>query len=320
VRVKIVGFTGRQDIAITRIAELRHGKFVEFVESVQPPIPRDKKWVLIVSTMFGCPVGCLMCDAGGQYGGTLSEREILAQIDFMVRSRFPGGRIPVEKFKVQFARMGEPSLNPAVLDVLRDLPGIYDAPGLMPSVSTIAPAGSERFFDDLIEIKNALYRAGRFQLQFSIHTTERDLRDRLVPVRKWSLREISAYGERFHAEGDRKITLNAALVAGMPLDPHILLDYFDVAKFLVKITPVNPTYQALRNKLTSYITPAMEESRYDVVGRLRDAGFEVLVSIGETEENHIGSNCGQFVMRHLREAEPLEHSYTYTVERDHRPH
>jgi 23S rRNA (adenine2503-C2)-methyltransferase len=314
--MKIVGFTGRQDIAITRIAELRQGKFVEFVESVQPSIPRDKKWVLIVSTMFGCPVGCLMCDAGGQYGGTLSKREILAQIDFMVRSRFPDGHIPVEKFKVQFARMGEPSLNPAVLDVLRDLPRIYDAPGLMPSVSTIAPAGSERFFDDLIEIKNALYQGGRFQLQFSIHTTDKDLRDRLVSVRKWSLREISAYGERFHRDGDRKITLNAALVAGMPLDPDTLLGHFDVAKFLVKITPVNPTYQALRNELTSYITPAVEESRYDVVGRLRDAGFEVLVSIGETEENHIGSNCGQFVMRHLREAEPLEGSYTYSVNRD----
>ncbi len=314
--MKIVGFTGRQDIAITRIAELRNEKFVEFVESVQPPIPREKKWVLIVSTMFGCPVGCLMCDAGGQYGGPLSKGEILAQIDFMVRSRFPDGRIPVKKFKVQFARMGEPSLNPAVLDVLRDLPLIYDAPGLMPSVSTIAPVGSERFLEDLIEIKNALYQAGRFQLQFSIHTTDKDLRDRLVPVRKWSLREISAYGERFYGDGDRKITLNAALVAGMPLDPHALLEYFDAAKFLIKITPVNPTYQALRNELASYIAPAVEESRYDVVSRLRDAGFEVLVSIGETEENHIGSNCGQFVMRHLREAEPLEESYTYSVNRD----
>ena len=313
--MKIVGFTGRSDIAITRIAELRDGKYVEFVESLQPPIPRDRKWVLIVSTMFGCPVGCLMCDAGWYYAGRLSGREIFAQIDYMVRSRYPDGCVPAEKFKIQFARMGEPSLNPAVLDVLKDLPRVYDAPGLIPSLSTVAPGGSERFFADLIRLKNMLYPAGKFQLQFSIHTTDPDLRDRLVPVRKWSLEDISAYGAAFHEEGDRKITLNAALVAGMPLDPAVLLRYFDISRYLIKITPLNPTYKAARNKLTTYITPAVEESRYRIVNRLRDAGFEVLISIGETEENLIGSNCGQFVMRHLREPEPLGGSYTYSVNR-----
>ena len=311
--MRIVGFTGRADIAITRIAELRDRKYVEFVESLQPPIPRHRKWVLIVSTMFGCPVGCLMCDAGWDYGGRLSSREILAQIDYMVRGRYPDGRVPAAKFKIQFARMGEPSLNRAVLDALRALPRIYDAPGLMPSVSTVAPAGSERFFADLIDVKNALYPAGRFQLQFSIHTTDPDLRDRLVPVRKWSLEDISAYGAAFHEEGDRKITLNAALVAGMPLDPAVMLRHFDASRYLIKITPVNPTYKAAENKLTTYITPALEESRYRIVSALRDAGFEVLVSIGETEENLIGSNCGQFLTRHLREPEPLGESYTYSL-------
>lgn len=313
--MKIVGFTGRADIAITRIAEVRDGKHVEFVESLQPPIPRDHKWVLIVSTMFGCPVGCLMCDAGWYYAGRLSSREILAQIDYMVRSRYPDGCVPAEKFKIQFARMGEPSLNRAVLDVLKDLPRIYDAPGLMPSLSTVAPVGSERFFADLIDIKNTLYPAGKFQLQFSIHTTDPGLRDRLVPVRKWSLEDISTYGAAFHEEADRKITLNAALVAGMPLDPAVLLRYFDTSRYLIKITPVNPTYKAAENKLATYITPAVGEARYGIVNRLRDVGFEVLVSIGETEENLIGSNCGQFVMRHLREAEPLGESYTYSVSR-----
>jgi len=313
--MRIVGSAGKDYIAIASIAEIRDGRYIEFVESVQPPLPRTKKWVLIVSTMFGCPVGCLMCDAGGHYGGRLTRGEIISQIDHLVESRYPDRSVDVEKFKVQFARMGEPSLNPAVLDVLEELPDRYRAPGLMPSVSSVAPSGSERFFDRLMDIKTNLYSGGRFQLQMSIHTTDTQLRDKLIPVRKWSFKKISAYGQAFHEEGDRKITLNSALADGMPFDPDVLLRYFDPEKFLIKMTPVNPTYQARSNGLASYIEPLNEEKRYEVVTRLREAGFEVIVSIGELEENLIGSNCGQYVTRHLNEKSPVSGGYTYEIQR-----
>jgi 23S rRNA (adenine2503-C2)-methyltransferase len=65
--MRVLVSTGREDIAVVYVAELEPGKQVEFVESLQPPLPREKKWVLIVSTLFGCPVQCLMCDAGGRY-------------------------------------------------------------------------------------------------------------------------------------------------------------------------------------------------------------------------------------------------------------
>ena len=311
--MRVVGSAGTYDIAVASIAEIRAGRYVEFVESVQPPLPRAKKWVLIVSTMFGCPVGCLMCDAGGHYGGKLTRDEIMSQIDFMVDARFPGRNVDVEKFKVQFARMGEPSLNPAVLDVLEDLPNRYCAPGLMPSVSSVAPSGSERFFERLIDIKTSLYSGGRFQLQLSIHTTDKRLRDRLIPVRKWGLKKMAAYGQAFRDQGDRKITLNSALAEGMPLDPDVLLRHFDPDRFLIKITPVNPTYQARTHGLASYIQPLDDGKRYEVVSRLREAGYEVIVSIGEVEENLIGSNCGQYVMRHLHEKSPITGGYTYQL-------
>ena len=99
---------GKENLAKVYIASMRgsNDNLVEFIESVQPPIPREKKWVLIVSTLFGCPVGCRMCDAGGEYNGKLTADEILAEIDFMVRRRFPDGIISISKFKIQFARMG----------------------------------------------------------------------------------------------------------------------------------------------------------------------------------------------------------------------
>ena len=92
--MKIIGRAGREDIAYVYLADMDNGHFVEFVESVQPPIPREDKWVLIVSTLFGCPIGCKICDAGGWYKGRLSKEDILRQIDYLVTQRYPYKKIP----------------------------------------------------------------------------------------------------------------------------------------------------------------------------------------------------------------------------------
>lgn len=308
--MKVYATTGREDIAQVFIADMGGDRVIEFVESLEPPFPRDMKWVLIVSTLFGCPVGCRFCDAGGSYAGKLTTDEILFQIDYMIDRRYPDRRVPVEKFKVQLARMGEPALNDAVLDVLELLPSRYAAPGLMPALSTIAPAGRAKFFERLLDIGRDMYK-GRFQLQFSLHTTDLEKRDWLLPPKKWDFAEIAGYGERFFIEGGRKITLNFALAEGMPLDADILIRYFNPDKFLVKMTPVNPTCEADRSSVKSAIVPGLEPE--SVTGPLREAGYEVLVSIGELEENYIGSNCGQHVTNYLRAQGRIEGGYTYEL-------
>lgn len=311
--MKVVASAGRDDVAMVYVAELSGGRLVECVESLSPPIPREKKWVLLVSTMFGCPVGCQMCDAGGYYEGKPTKDEILAQIDFLVRQRYPDGRVPCEQFKIQFARMGEPALNAAVLEALAELPARYDAPGLLPSLSTVAPASAAAFFERLLEVKQAHYRGGRFQFQFSIHTTDATRRRELVPVKTWDFAEMAVYGARWFEPGDRKVTLNFALAQNSPVEAAALLDHFDPAKFLIKITPLNPTYRAQENKLATYIDPSAPPQGYAAVEDLRHAGYTVIVSIGETEENRIGSNCGQYVRRHRTAAEPLVDGYTYCL-------
>jgi 23S rRNA (adenine2503-C2)-methyltransferase len=311
--IKVHASAGNEEIAMVYIVETSPGNLVECVESVQPPLPREKKWVLLVSTMFGCPVGCLMCDAGGHYHGKPTKEEILDQIDFLVDKRFPSRKIPCEQFKIQFARMGEPSLNMQVLDVLEELPQRYQAPGLMPSISTVAPMGTEHFFNRLLEIKRENYPNEHFQFQVSLHTTNPELRDRFIPVKKWSFAQIGEYGERFYDPGDRKLTLNFALAQGMPVDPQVLLTYFDPGKFLIKITPLNPTYRARENELISYINPLSAVEKYEIIQALQDAGYKVILSIGETEENLIGSNCGQYLRRHLLAEAPIEDGYTYRV-------
>jgi len=310
--MKIIGKTENKDIATVYIAEFGDGRTVEFVESVQPPIPREKKWVLIVSTLLGCPVGCKFCDSGRFYNGLLSSDEILAQIDFLVTNRFPSRKIPADMFKIQFARMGEPAFNPAVLDVLRDLPALYDAPGMMPALSTIAPSGTDAFFDSLLEIKESIYRS-RFQLQFSLHSTNGEQRDWLVPVKKWDFGRIAEYGDRFFRTGDRKITLNFALAEGIEIDPAVLLRHFATDKYFIKLTPVNPTYRAKEFNIESHFAPGKTD--FGIVDLLSAAGYDTLLSVGELEENNIGSNCGQYLATHLMQTDRLDNAYTYRLEK-----
>lgn len=313
--MKVFAETGDSHIATVYMADFGDDKIVEFVEALQPPYGRNERWILMVSTLFGCPVKCMICDAGGQYRGKPDVEQIISQIDFMVEKWFPDKVIPGEKFKIQFARMGEPALNPAVLDVLELLPSRYVAPGLIPSISTIAPHGTEGFFDRLLEIKNRLYSDGKFQFQYSLHTTDQSQRDQLIPVRKWNFSQMSKFGDRFLKEGDRKITLNFALAKNMAISENTLLEFFDPQKYLIKITPVNPTCQAVKNGLVSYIDPNNPDGQKELANRLNDSGYDVIVSIGEVEENQIGSNCGQYVLKYLESQNKVKDGYTYPIQK-----
>jgi 23S rRNA (adenine2503-C2)-methyltransferase len=308
--MKVIKKTSDSLLATVYVAESASGQWVEFVESTQPPFTRDQKWVLVISTLFGCPVDCKFCDAGGNYKGKLSYEDLLFQVDYLVREKYPDLQVPVKKFKIQFSRMGEPSFNPAVLKVLKDLPGLYDIPGFIPSLSTIAPKGTNSFFSKLLDIKKEQY-ASSFQLQFSIHSTDKAQRDQLIPVRKWDFSEIASYGRNFFDPGGRKITLNFALSTDTILDPEVLLKYFSPEYFIIKLTPVNPTFKAVKNNMQTLITG--DTRKYEIKDRLEACGFEAILSIGEWEENQIGSNCGQYVQAIKSSCKKMPGAYTYEL-------
>jgi 23S rRNA (adenine2503-C2)-methyltransferase len=215
----------------------------------------------------------------------------------MVRRRHPDLRVPVPRFKIQFARMGDPLYNPAMAEVLERLPQILDAPGLEPSLSTIAPRTGGPLLERIREVKDRLYPDGRFQMQFSIHSTDENVRERLLPVPRWDLEQIADFGRRFHRPGEKLITLNFTVMEGVPLDPAVLRRHFDPERFLVKLTPLNPTERALASGLRPGFDPNAPETAAPLVRGLEDQSFRVILSIGELRENQIGSNCGQFVTR-----------------------
>jgi len=278
-------------------------RMVEFVDTVEPGVAKEKKWVLMISTQFGCAVGCRMCDAGAMgFHGNLTAGEMLAQVRKVLLDN-PGLDPAVHpKLKIHFARMGEPALNPEVLEALRLLPSELPYPGLMPSLSTVAPKTpeAEAFLERLIDIKNAYYGGGRFQLQFSVHATAPALRKKIVPIPVWSPAEIAAYGARFVRAGDRKITLNFALPEGERLDIEELKRTFAPSLFLIKVTPVNPTYTADLSG-SSYVWSNPPAGLSGDAAALKAAGFDVIISPSSKEEIEGETSCGQLWAARLKQ-------------------
>jgi len=308
--MQIIGETGNENLAMVHVAKSANGKILEFVESVPPPFTRDEKWVIIISTLYGCPVKCRSCDAGSLFTGKPTQDELFFQIDYLIKNRFGDTFVPSTKFKIQFSRMGEPTFNPAVLDVLKEIPSRYDTPGFYPSFSTIAPKGAEDFLNELVSIKETFYQS-KFQFQFSIHSTNAQQKEWLIPVKTWSFDEMAKFGNTFHEDSKQKVTLNFAITDKSIVEPEVLLRYFNPENFLIKITPVNPTYKAQENNLT---TEKKSLPVYNLITKeLETAGYEVIVSIGDLTENEIGSNCGQHVINFLNKNVKIKNSYTYPL-------
>lgn len=293
--LKVLHEQGDEQVRVF-VAETPDGHRFEFVDATEPPLPRSDKWVLGVSTLVGCPARCLVCDAGGGYEGRLSAAEILAQIEHLVRRRYPSGPVPVKHLEVQFTRMGEPAFNPGVLEALIALPKRLDAPGLVPLVSTVAPASTKAWFADLLLIKRRLYGGGRFLMQFSVHSTDEQARRRLVPVRCFSFAEMAAFGRNLFEPGDRKVILSIAAARGEPLDPAVLRAHFDPARFLVKLTPIFATEAARRSGLVSLLDPGDPVAAQGLARSFEAVGFETQVALGDAHERELGASCGMVVL------------------------
>jgi 23S rRNA (adenine2503-C2)-methyltransferase len=294
----ILHTTGRPDLAEVFVGRFGNGRVCEFVDAVDPELPKDEKWIINLSTQFGCPVGCPYCDAGGGYQGDVSAEQMLAMVRHVIARNSQSLPERCAKLKVHFSRMGEPALNDEVLQALRKLRAILPHRGTWACLATTAPRGRKDWFAALRGIKNELY-AERFQLQFSLNSTDPETRRRLVPIPHWSLEEIAAFGSRFHEPDDRKVVLNFALATDVPFEPEVVARHFHPDQFAVKLTPINPTETGRKNRFATLLRSERAAAIEEPIEKLRAAGFDVIVSVGDAGEDEIGSNCGQ-ALRLLR--------------------
>jgi 23S rRNA (adenine2503-C2)-methyltransferase len=152
----------------------------------------EERTVICCSTQSGCPVGCRFCGAGDNFVRSLTDDEIISQPRKLLEDT---GVIPVSSIKrlqIMFMSMGEPLLNlKNLIPALRALRTYYPRAALL--ISTIGPK------IDYEPLNNISTEIGTIGLQFSIHESTDEQRNRLIPFKsKLTLAEISEVGKRWY--------------------------------------------------------------------------------------------------------------------------
>jgi 23S rRNA (adenine2503-C2)-methyltransferase len=262
----------------------------------QPIMPLTEKWVVTISTQYGCSMGCEFCDVpkvGPGKNATFFDLtgQILAAIKLHPEIT------ETKRLNVHFARMGEPTWNPNVLECGKWLhTHLNDTFHIHPVVSTMMPKHNEwlrTFIHNWMRMKNRLYN-GNAGLQLSINSTDPHERDKMFHNNACSLDQIARIMDGIVPVG-RKITLNFA-VAEYTIDPEVLMNYFDPALYTIKLTPMHKTSTALKNGVQTVgdytdFHPYLQHEE-----ALKKIGYEVLTFIASTEEDLGRITCGNAIL------------------------
>lgn len=259
-------------------------------------LPLEEKWVVTISTQYGCSMGCTFCDVpkvglgrNATHGDMIGQvAEALAVHPEVVRS---------DRLNIHFARMGEPTWNHAVLEAARALKTLeWTGFHVHPVVSTMMPVENVKlgsFIHDWMEIKNAVYE-GNAGLQLSINSTDEGARREMFGGSACTLEEI-AYIMGGAKPVGRKITLNFA-VADWEIDPEILLRHFDPAHYIVKLTPMHVTSASSESGLRTSGDETSFAPYEDIEHALKVAGYDVLVFMASHEEDAGRITCGNAIL------------------------
>lgn len=264
-------------------------------------LPLSEKWVVTISTQYGCSMGCKFCDVpkvGPGRNATLLDlaRQVSAALSIHPEI------LETKRLNVHYARMGEPTFNANVLFHARNLSAeaipFIGKSHIHPVVSTMLPKRNKNlveFLQEWCEIKNGVY-SGEAGLQFSINSTSDEQRKFLFNDNSLSLSDISHIGDILPAPKGRKYALNIALADGCEIDSAKMYSLFSPEKFMVKITPIHVTGSTECNgvKTTGGYT---EFSPYqEVESSLKREGFDVLVFIPSLDEDQSRITCGNAIL------------------------
>jgi len=270
-----------------------------------PLLPLTEKWVVTISTQYGCRMHCEFCDVPKVgYGKNATFHDLAGQI--LTALTMKGVPDHTDRLNIHFARMGEPTWNPAVLDCgkwINDHLGDRYTPH--PVVSTMMPRQNQwlkTFIHTWMRLKNRVYK-GNAGLQLSINSTDETERARMFAGNACTLQQIAAIMAGIIPVG-RKITLNFA-VAGYNVDCNWLAELFSPELYIVKLTPMHKTAKALEVGIKTegdYTTP----EPYQVLEKkMQAAGFETLVFIASDDEDMGRITCGNAIL-----SGTMPHKYT----------
>jgi len=260
-------------------------------------LPLEEKWVITISSQYGCSMGCKFCDVpmvGTGLNASLDDLVSQVLLAMGLHPEVKDGRI-----NLHYARMGEPTWNRDVIASAYYLRGLL-SPSFKfhPVVSTMMPRKNDRlqpFLADWLAFKR--FSGGDAGLQISVNTTDYMSRERQFNGNAMGLTTISDVfyellsGEEFYG---RKIALNFALT-GDEINAEYLRELFSPRYFMCKLTPIHDTSACKRN---GYEPDGYETySAYKQVEEdLKSAGFDVLVFVPSSEEDSSRITCGNAIL------------------------
>lgn len=272
----------------------------------QPCMPLQEKWVITLSTQYGCPMQCTFCDVPNvDFKGNATLNDLWQQLRRAI-SLFPGVNY-TERLNIHFARMGDPIFNEAVFEFseslwidkrLWQIETDLRAEVVHPVLTTSLPKRMKQLESRLrrwCDIKNGLYN-GQAGLQFSINSTSDEQREQMFGGMSLSLSEFAKLAERLPPPVSRKYCLNFAYSTDFEIDADLLTSMFDTGKFMAKITPIHNNEACGKNGIRTvggyedwapYRRPESE---------LRAAGWDVLVFVPSIDEEDGLVTCGNAVL------------------------
>ncbi|WP_122900268.1 23S rRNA (adenine(2503)-C(2))-methyltransferase RlmN [Acinetobacter sp. B51(2017)] len=247
---------------------------------------------LCISSQVGCALDCSFCSTGKQgFQRDLSQAEIIGQL-WMANYSYMEDVAVAERERsvtnVVMMGMGEPLLNyDAVLNSMRIMLDDF-AYGMSKRRVTLSTSGVVPKIDQLAQDIDVA-------LAISLHATNNELRDELVPInKKYPLEQLIAACQRYIAkdgnESSRKhVTIEYVMLDGVNDKPEHAQQMIKLLKDLpskINLIPFNPFPHA----------PYGRSSRNRIISfqkTLSDAGF--VCTIRQTRGDDIDAACGQLV-------------------------
>ena len=269
-------------------------------------MPLSEKWVITVSTQYGCPMRCTFCDVPKVKWRGNAKFDDLKQQMYSAIGLFPTVKY-TERLNLHFARMGDPIFNDAVFEfaewVITNKLQIYKDVGLRievfhPVMTTSLPRKFKRLEQNILrwcDIKNNQYN-GQAGLQFSTNSTNEEQRSEMFSDMQLHLVDLAKIAEKMPDPISRKYCLNFAYSTDFEIDAKYLRSLFDPEKFMVKITPIHNNNACRENGIQTiggydsyqpYAKPEYE---------LKEQGFDVLVFVPSDDEENGLVTCGNAVL------------------------
>jgi 23S rRNA (adenine2503-C2)-methyltransferase len=211
-------------------------------------MPLSEKWVITLSTQYGCPMKCSFCDVPNiKFNGNASVKDMWDQFHNAVKAYPSVGY--TDRLNIHFARMGEPVFNYA--NVISFATSLYHSKGniqkqhglrletVHPVFTTSCPKGGKTVeaVHAWVDVKNELYN-GQAGLQLSINSTCDKQRAEMYKGMVMSLDQIAAMCRTLPDPIGRKYCLNFAYSTDFIVDATKLSAMFDPDKLLRQLSAI----------------------------------------------------------------------------------